>query len=71
MSLSIRYHIVFIMEMFKDGMTDKDYYFYKVKCKMKGRLTPTLFEKIMQECRDMTTEEFNSKLESHKAELKD
>lgn len=71
MSLTIRYHIVFIMEMFQDGMTDKDYYFYKMKCKMANRLPPEYFEKIMRECRDISPEEFKSKLESHKQELED
>jgi len=69
MSLSIRYHIVFIMVMFKDGFTDKDFYYYRTRCKQANKLTPEQFEKIIQECKDMSPDEFKEKLKAHQDEL--
>lgn len=69
MSLTIRANLVFVMQMFKDGFTDKDFYYYKTKCKMSQKITPTQFEKIMQECKDMPPKEFDEKFSAHIDEL--
>jgi len=55
--------------MFKDGFTDKDFYYYRTRCKQANKLTPEQFEKIIQECKDMSPDEFKEKLKAHQDEL--
>jgi hypothetical protein len=69
MSLTTRANIVFIMQMFKDGCTDKDFYIYKKQCKMAIKFTPDQFEKVMRECKDMSPTEFDEKFAAHVDEL--
>lgn len=64
----MRENTLFVMEMFRDGFTDKDYVYYSRQCKIEPKLTSNEFDKIMQECRDMTIEDFKYLLVMHQNE---